>query len=127
MRSFQADTAVEAQEKLQSFFLSCHLELLTGVSHHHTTFKIISEAAHIFHCKAEKWKSISKFVGFCNAVVPGVPAGATSTDLQMSLQDWQRRLASCLLCAVSHVQAGGGTSSSLLASASCPCKGVFSV
>lgn len=126
MRSFQADTAGEPQEKLQSFFLSCHLELLIGVSHHHITFKITSEAAYIFHCKAEKWKSVSKFVGFCNVVVPGVPAGATSTDLQMSFQDWQRHLASCLLCA-GFVQAGGGTCSSLLASASCPCKGAFSV
>lgn len=46
--------AGEAQEYLQSFFLSCHLELLTGLSHHHIAFKITSEAAHIFHCKDGK-------------------------------------------------------------------------
>lgn len=117
--------AGEAQEKLQRFFLSRHLELLTGLSHHHITFKITSVADDVFHCKAEKWKRVSKFVGFVEAL--GVPAGATSTDSQMCHQDWQRHLGSCLLCAVSHVQAGGCTCSSLLASTSLPCKGAFSV
>lgn len=70
-----------------------------------------------------------QFVGFCNTEVPGVPAGATSTDLQMCHQDWQRHLGCCLLCAASHAQAGDGTCSSLplLAPASHPCKGAFSV
>lgn len=118
--------AGEAQEYLQSFFLSCHLELLTGLSHHHIAFKITSEAAQIFIAKMEKG---FQFVGFCNTEVPGVPAGATSTDLQMCHQDWQKHLGCCLLCAASHVQAGDGTCSSLplLAPASHPCKGAFSV
>ena len=129
LRSSQADMAGESQGKLQSFFLSCHLELLTRLSHHCTIFQTTSEAAHIFQWKAERQKRVSKLVGFCNTEVPGVPAGAASTVLQMRHHDWQRHLDSCLLCAESHVQAAGGTCSFclLLASASHPCKGAFSI
>lgn len=55
-KSCQTDMSREAQGNLQSFLLSCPVELLTGLSHHHITLKITSETAYIFHCKAERWK-----------------------------------------------------------------------
>lgn len=111
LRSFQADTAGEGQEKLQSFFLSHHLELPTRLSHHHTAFKITSEAAHTFQCKAEREKRASKFLGFAILKFQ-VCQQALQALVYKCAVDWQRHLGSHLLCAVSHVQAGGGTSSS---------------